>query len=122
MPEFLFATRDMMRRQSLVLMLLWVLRLPLLTSATLWTSLPRSEHPDGVPIKTSSPIEALTLAKRDGASLLTGVDTEDSSALFETVLAMFDDDKENETKLVAAQAPMHVGTNNFGFRAGKPLT
>ena len=81
-----------------------------------WTQLPRDQHASGVPARTTSPREAFDHIKATGVALLTDVDTSTGSGPLTAARDIFGD------AVLALQAPTHVGTNNFGFRAGKPIT
>ena len=94
--------------------LMAVIFLPGLVSGA-WTTQPRAIHPSGIPERTSEPAEAFEIARQQGASILTGVDM----SAHGTLRAAFHVFGES---LTAIQAPMHVGTNNFGFKAGAPIT
>ena len=93
-----------------------LLLLSAVAAAPTWTTLPRPAHASGIPQRTSSVREALELTKRDGAAWLTGVDTTSAAGPQAVAEEMFGDEA------LAIQAPMHVGTNNFGFRAGVPIS
>ena len=84
-------------------------------AAAAWTTQPRSEHPSGTPERTSDPPLAFDFAKQHGASILTDVDMS-AAGVSEAAFKVFG------SSLVAVQAPVHVGTNNFGFKAGTPIT
>ena len=79
-------------------------------TALAWTTLPRSEHPSGVPERTDSPQAAFSLAKRDGAAILTGVEVTAAGVGAASLQVVGEE-------LLAVQAPIHVGVNNFGFKA-----
>ena len=84
-------------------------------TALAWTTLPRSEHPSGVPEHTNSPQAAFSIAKRDGAAILTGVEVTAAGVGAASLEVLGEE-------LLAVQAPIHVGVNNFGFKAGTPIT
>lgn len=76
---------------------------------------PRSLAPSGLPERTSDPGKAFELAREQGASILTGVDMS-AAGVSDASFRVFGE------ALLAVQAPVHVGTNNFGFKGGTPIT
>ena len=48
--------------------------LQLAAASAEWTKLSRLDHASGVPLRTEVPREAMVIARRDGAAVLTGVD------------------------------------------------
>ena len=68
------------------------------------------------PQRTADPKECLALAKRDGAAILTGVDTQSKGAVAAMALDVIG------ARALGVQSPVHVGTNNFGFRGGQQIT
>ena len=69
-----------------------------------------------LPQRTADPAACLALARRDGAAILTGIDTKQA----EVVQAMALDVLGDQARGV--QVPVHVGTNNFGFRGGQKIS
>ena len=69
-----------------------------------------------VPQRTADPDECLALAKRDGAAILTGVETQSEAAVADMALGVLGE------HALGVQSPVHVGTNNFGFRGGQRIT
>ena len=67
------------------------------------------------PARATSPRAALEFAKRDGAAVLTGVGVS-AAAVSAAAADIFG------AELLAVQAPVHVGTNNFGFKGASPIT
>ena len=68
------------------------------------------------PRRTADPSEALALARRDGACILTHLDTTTAASVGAMSQAVFG------AEASGIQAPVHVGTNNFGFRGGEKIT
>ncbi len=69
-----------------------------------------------VPQRTADPDECLALARRDGAAILTGVETQSEAAVADMALGVLGE------HALGVQSPVHVGTNNFGFRGGQRIT
>ena len=69
-----------------------------------------------LPQRTADPAALLALARRDGAAILTGIDTSTEEAVAAMSLEVMGDQAR------AVQTPIHVGTNNFGFRGGQKIT
>lgn len=64
--------------------------------------------------RTADPAVARELIRQDGAAILTGLDTSSAAGVSELGWAVFG-------AATAVQAPIHVGTNNMGFRGGQEL-
>jgi len=69
-----------------------------------------------LPQRTADPAACLALARRDGAAILTGIDTKQTEGVQAMALDVLGDQARG------VQVPVHVGTNNFGFRGGQKIS
>ena len=80
------------------------------------TDLPPRAAADMVALsRTADPTRCRELVQRDGAAILTGLKTHCSSGVRSLGATVFGTD-------AAVQQPVHVGTNNIGFRKGRDLS